>query len=148
LLSAGFEATGSDIKRRVSPLTPWFVGEIDFLKDFDEKPENIIFNPPFFKAKGAEACIRKALACARVKVAAFVDVKFLSGNGRAEGLYAEFPPSRIWHITPRPSCPPGEYLAAGNKAGGGTPDYCWIVWSLLEPPSPLAETGWLRKPAS
>lgn len=62
----------------------------------------------------------------------------------AAGLYAECPPRRIYILTPRPSCPPGEYLLNGGKAGGGTADWCWLVWDLQSP-----HTGttfhWLRR---
>lgn len=77
------------------------------------------------------------------KFCVFVDRRFLTGKRRAAGLYAEHPPTRVWEITPRPSCPPGEYLEAGNKAGGGTADYCWIVWDITAPSGQTA-LGWLR----
>jgi hypothetical protein len=38
----------------------------------------------------------------------------------------------VWLLTPRPSMPSGtvyrEYEAAGKRPGGGTVDYCWLVW--------------------
>lgn len=128
LAADGVRAFGTDIRKRVD--APWFLGEFDFLSE--ARPplafENIVFNPPFGRAKLAEAFIRKALGITLAKVAAFVDVRFLAGKDRAAGLYAEHPPSRVWIITPRPSCPPGGYLAAGNVAQGGQADYCWLVW--------------------
>ena len=100
-------------------------------------------NPPFVRAKGAEAFIRKALALASGKVAAFVDIRFIASAKRANGLFADFPPCRIWVVIPRPSCPPGSYLEAGNKAGGGTADWCWIVWDKTAP-TQATHFGWLR----
>lgn len=139
----GYDARGTDVEERV-PGASWWAGDVDFLGDHGEYLEpNIVMNPPFFRAKGAEAFIRKALAVAEGKVCAFVDVKFLAGAGRAAGLFAEHPPSRIWIISPRPSCPPGEYLASGGKAEGGTADWCWLVWDLTAPRAATV-TGWLR----
>lgn len=144
LRAAGYHATGSDITDRCEKA--WFTGEIDFLAADDFGTVcNIVMNPPFFRAKGAEAFIRKALAVATGKVCAFVDVRFLAGADRANGLFAEHPPARIWIITPRVSCPPGSYLAAGNKAGGGSSDWCWMVWDLTAPRG-ATQLGWLRRP--
>lgn len=144
-IDAGYSAVGTDIVKRANAW--WFRGEHDFLT-WQSQPlaQNVVMNPPFFRAKGAEAFIRKALGIATGKVCAFVDVKFLAGTGRANGLFAEHPPHRIWIITPRPSCPPGEYLAAGNKAGGGTADWCWLVWDQTAPGG-ATQLGWLRRGA-
>lgn len=141
-LRHGKPATGSDVVCRVAPRPEWFLGERDFLaQPFDLV--NVIMNPPFFRAKGAEAFIRTALGVTASKVAAFVDVKFLAGAQRANGLFAQHPPARVWIVTPRPSCPPGEWLKAGNKAGGGTADWCWIVWDNSAPGA-ATSLGWIR----
>lgn len=149
-------AAGTDIVKRVQGDPNWWCGEFDFLKaerpragipnlPFPERhATNIVTNPPFFKAAGAEAFIRKALSIADGKVAAFVDVKFLAGAKRANGLFAEHPPHRIWIITPRVSCPPGHVLASGGKAQGGTADWCWLVWDMTIPFGGTA-LGWLRR---
>jgi hypothetical protein len=148
-IDSGYQwrVVGTDIKRRVEK-EYWFSGEQDFL-DFKGQSlaQNIVMNPPFFRAHGAEAFIRKALSLAPGKVAAFVDMKFLASSGRANGIYAEFPPTRIWMITPRPSCPPGEYLAAGNKPEGGKQDFIWMVWDMSAPPTPMSQFGWIRSAA-
>jgi hypothetical protein len=143
LRAEGVNAVGTDIVRRVPEGTDWFLGEVDFREVGAISQPNICMNPPFFRAKGAEAFIRHALALAKGKVAAFVDVKFIGSDGRAAGLYAEFPPHRIYSITPRPSCPPGEYLLAGGKAEGGQPDYAWLIWNLSEPYT-STQFLWLR----
>jgi hypothetical protein len=139
--------TGSDIVKRVEGKVWWSRdGERDFLKsDLPALAPNIVTNPPFFGAKGAEAFIRKALQLARGKVAVFVDIRFIAGGERANGLFAEHPPHRIWIVTPRVSCPPGEYLAAGNKAGNGSSDWCWMVFDLTAPAPAFPQLGWLRK---
>jgi hypothetical protein len=130
-LDAGYEAFGTDIADRNPVEPPWFVGESDFLADnWRSRPlaPNIVTNPPFYRAKGAEAFIRKALSLATSKVCAFVDIRFVAGDARATGLFAEHPPTRVWVIHPRVSCPPGEYLEAGGKAGNGSSDWVWITW--------------------
>lgn len=148
LRESGVDASGSDIVCRVPDRPIWFWREIDFLNDGGmlRGIANVVTNPPFFRAKGTEAFIRRALALASGKVAVFVDLKFLASQRRADGLWREHPPARIWQLADRPSCPPGAYLAAGNEAGGGTADWCWLVWDLTAP-SGDTRFGWLRRSA-
>lgn len=146
LRDGGVNAFGTDIEQRHDG-GQWWAGQYDFLAAGDPlvtRAPNIVMNPPFFRGKGAEAFIRRALDIATGKVACFVDIRFLAGGARANGLWKDRPPHRIWIITPRVSCPPGEYLAAGNKAGGGSSDWCWLVWDLTAPPATHSETRWLR----
>lgn len=158
--AAGCHVVGTDLVRRFpSEYTPaWWNGTFDFrearasgdgqppnLPFHESHSTNIVMNPPFFRAKGAEEFIRKALVVARGKVAAFVDIRFIAGGERAAGLFAEHPPHRIWIITPRVSCPPGSYLAAGNKAGNGSSDWCWLIWNLTDPPPDRPQLGWIRR---
>lgn len=146
MLAVGMSPIGTDIERRAPGLDPWWQGERDFLYDpWFPYATNVICNPPFFKAKGTEAFIRRALSEARGKVAIFTDVKFLASQRRAEGLFAEHCPHRVWHHARRPSCPPGEYLAAGAVAGGGTADWCWLVWDNTIPKAWSYQGGWLRE---
>ena len=142
-------AFGSDLVQRTNE--PWFLGCDDFLKPrldgfASRSPHNIVCNPPFFRAKGTEAFIRRALQLASRKVAVFVETKFLAGQGRASGLFAELPPDRVWIITPRPSCPPGQFLLDGGSAEGGKSDACWLVWDLTLPIALRGDTRllWLR----
>ena len=147
--AAGCQVIGTDIVKRVPvDLALEFKGEHDFLGS-DVAPHearratDLIFNPPFFKARGTEAFIRKALTIARGKVAVFADVKFLASQRRAAGLFAEHCPHRVWTLAKRPSCPPGAYLAAGNTAEGGTADWGWLVWDLTAPPTRTYQGGWI-----
>ncbi len=144
LIAAGYAAHGADIVCRLGDYIPgWWRGEQDFIATTGAGSfDNIVMNPPFFRAKGAEAFIRRALDAVPGKVAAFVDIRFIAGAERAAGLFSEFPPSRIWLVTPRVSCPPGTYLAAGNKAGNGSSDWCWIVWDRTSQ-SAGTQIGWL-----
>lgn len=142
LLANGTVATGSDIRNRIGEPKPWWDGTRDFLAD-TRLHGSLCMNPPYFSGKGTEAFIRHGLKVATDKVCVFVDRRFLTGKARAAGLYTDHPPTRVWEITPRPSCPPGEWLGAGNKAGGGTADYCWLVWDLRNP-TDRTELGWLK----
>lgn len=144
LIAGGY--TGSDVATRVRPGSLWFRGEVDFLADHSPR-DNIVCNPPFFRAKGAETFTRQALAVATGKVCMFMDVRLLAGAERADGLYAEHPPSRVWVVTPRVSCPPGVYLDAGGKAGNGSSDYAWFVWDQTAPAA-ATTLGWLRRDAA
>lgn len=142
--AAGLLATGSDVIDRSPVRPPWFFGEIDFLTDDGPTlAPNIVTNPPFYRAKGAEAFIRKALSLATGKVCAFVDIRFVAGDARATGLFKDHPPTRIWVIHPRVSCPPGEYLEAGGKAEGGSADWCWLVFDQQDPIG-RTELKWLN----
>lgn len=141
MVARGIDAYGSDVAIRGDGDFP-FIGCRDFLVDQISPVANIATNPPFFRAKGAEAFIRRALTLANGKVAAFVDIRFLAGHERATGLFAEHPPARVWLITPRVSCPPGAYLLAGGKAGNGSSDWCWIIWDRTAPRSDT-RIGWL-----
>lgn len=144
-LRAGYDAIGSDlVTRKKAKGQPWFRGERDFLTA--DVAGNLILNPPFFRAKGTEAFIRHALKIAKGKVAVFCDIKFLAGTNRANGLWREHPPTRVWIISPRPSCPPGAYIEAGNEPGGGTADWVWCVWDQTAPTT-LPALGWLRRAA-
>lgn len=138
-LAAGIDAVGSDIRTRMRSrrgIPAWFLGEIDFIAG-DHKASwapCIVMNPPYGRALLAEAFIRRALTLSGVeKVCAFVSSKFLFSDGRAEGLYAEAPPDRIYPVRPRPSCPPGQFLRNGGKAAGGVENYVWCAWSLSAP---------------
>lgn len=143
------KAFGTDLVDRFPEGLPgWHRGLLDFLGDeaLLRGADSIVMNPPFGKSKLAEAFIRRALRTARYKVAAFVDARFLAGKGRATGLFAERCPNRVWYVTPRPSCPPGAYLLEGNTAGGGTADYCWLVYDLTGPAPSMYQGGWLLPP--
>ena len=136
--AAGLMCHGRDIVPRAGQdPADWFLGRRDFL--LDGLPEgargysNIISNPPFYSGKGTEQFIRQALKHARQKVAVFTDIKFLAGKARRLGLYAEHPPARVYVLSPRVSCPPGDVLEAGGKASGGTADWIWMVWDTTAP---------------
>jgi len=137
-------ACGSDVVQRCKA-RPWFLGRQDFLETH-RLPEgfaregrgsggscHIVTNPPYGKGVLAEAFVRHALTLPVDTVAALVDLQFLASDGRARGLFAEHPPTRMHLIHPRISCPPGMALRrgtlkSGKRAAGGQTDYLWLVW--------------------
>lgn len=143
LRTAGIQAFGTDLRTRtphnlVTDRSEWFAGERNFLDGSRATPlapavtiGAIVTNPPYGHAKLAEEFIRHAGNFPQVrKLAVFVNAKFMFGRARAAGLFTELPPTRIWPILPRPSCPPGQYLEGGGRATGGVADYIWMVWDF------------------
>ncbi len=135
--AAGLDAYGMDLKVRPGAEgEAWFLGTGDFLAPWRLRVfPSVIVNPPYGRALLAEAFIRRAVTMPKVrKVAVFLNSKFLFGAGRATGLYTELPPTRVYPISPRPSCPPGAFLLGGGKAQGGVENFIWAVWAKDEPP--------------
>ena len=152
----GVQSAGSDVQRRIpDDLGHVFAGEFDFLTADARPPAvlpfpawhatNIVTNPPFFRGRGTEAFIRRALAVAVGKVAVWADLSVIAGDRRARGLWTDHPPTRVWSVSPRVSCPPGEFLAAGGKAENGTADWCWLVWDLTTTLRAPPALGWVRR---
>jgi hypothetical protein len=135
-IERGLMACGSDIKCRGVEGKEWWMGAIDFLR-MPSAPwdYNVICNPPYGRALVAEAFIRRACALQHARrVAMFLNSKFLFSERRARGLFRELPPTRVWPVLPRPSCPPGALLRDGLvKAQGGVENYVWMVWDLNKP---------------
>lgn len=139
-IEAGIDAVGTDLRNRLrrkgQPAPAWFLGTQDFLtvQHCGVPRSNLVFNPPYGRAILAEAFIRRAVELSGVdKVCVFVTSKFLFSDGRAEGLYAEIPPDRIYPVRPRPSCPPGQFLRDGGKAEGGVENFVWLVFCVAAP---------------
>ena len=147
VMASGRRALGSDIVRRNEEEDhSWWRGTCDFLT-WSHRYDlmlDIITNPPFFRAAGTESFIRHALTMNVSKVAIFTDIKFLASQRRAAGLFVDHPPSRVWIHARRPSCLPGEFIAAGNEAKGSTADWCWLVWERGASEG-LTQLGWLRE---
>jgi hypothetical protein len=53
------------------------------------------------------------------------------------------PLRRVWLLSPRPSMPPGHYLAAGKRAKNGKKDFCWLIFEQGFNGSP--EVHWLYR---
>jgi hypothetical protein len=131
----GLEAVGTDLVQRREEA---IVQQMDFLGHRGRSlAPNIVCNPPYSDG-AAERFIRHALDVARGKVAMLLEARFLFSEARAGGLWVHHPPTRIYNIVPRPSCPPGEHLATGAKAGGGAQECVWAVWDQTAPRSVTA----------
>jgi hypothetical protein len=130
--AAGHAVHGTDIVHRgYYPQT----STTDFLSS-SERWTNIVTNPPFDLFAGF---VRHALQLARGKVAMIWLVRRLP----AARWLKETPLQRIWWLTPRPSMPPGHTITAGEKPGGGTQDFCWLVWEQGRPY--VGATDWLHR---
>lgn len=101
----------------------------------------IITNPPYGVAL---EFVERALGIATCRVAVLVQSKFPYSQRRFD-LFTKRPPARIYHLSSRPSMPPGDKLIAGTvEAKGGKLDYCWIIWCRDHVGPTTAH--WLRRP--
>lgn len=108
-----------------------------------QRIQNIVCNPPFKRAEILD-WIRAAREIAEQKVALFLPIDFLASESRYL-FFKSWPFNRVWVMSSRPSCPPGEPFAAGKvKAKGGTADYAWFVWERGQ--KPKREVRWLILP--
>ena len=97
----------------------------------------IICNPPF---DHVEAFCERALTIAQHKVAMIMLLRRLPAANWLDRL----PLETVYMLTPRPSMPPGEWIEAGNKPGGGQQDFCWLVFKKHWPMRP-ATLRWLHR---
>lgn len=134
-LAAGYAISGGDIVRRCR----WLDGNFhrrNFLDWRGRIRGSVVTNPPFDHVQ--EFCTH-ALAMGATRVAAIMLVRRLNAAHWLEKL----PLRRVWLLTPRPSMPPGAWIAAGNKPGGGTQDFCWLLFERGYPGRP--EINWLHR---
>jgi len=107
--------------------------------------DNIVSNPPFGlcdSKPGQAGYVDIALRRAGRKVALLLPANWLYGDRRSRWLQST-PLRKVLFITPRPSMPPGHVIAAGEKPGNGTKDFCWMIW--LRGYDGRPEIGWLRR---
>lgn len=95
-------------------------GGVDFL-EADWCADNIVTNPPF---NAAEGFVRQGVKLARRKFALLLRLAFLEGANRANTIFAESPPSRVWVFSERITF----YPSGVTKQGSGTTAYAWFVW--------------------
>lgn len=149
--AAGLKAHGTDLRRR------GFAGVVGghdwFGPDWQHDRGSIVTNPPYGRRPKAdvkagerdrfeEEALRLALHRGAIKVALFLDAKWT--NSAARGKWLEtLPLARVYLLGPRPSCPPGPVIMAGEAAGSGTTDFSWFVFDVdhVGPPS----LHWLRR---
>jgi hypothetical protein len=135
---AGYQVFGTDVvNRRRHGLSNFY--KRDFLTWQGRLRGSVVCNPPFDHVQ--EFCER-VLELGAMKVAMICLVRRLN----AAHWLQDLPLRRIWLLTPRPSMPPGSWIAAGNKPGGGTQDFCWLIFERSYVGKP--EIGWLHREAS
>lgn len=137
-IGAGLNAYGSDLIDRGFPSESIPPTPCDFLESVTPRI-NIVSNPPFAVA---EQFVSRALLLASAKVAMLLPANWVQGDKRSRWLEST-PLYRVWFITPRPSMPPGQAIAAGQKPGNGTTDYAWFVW--LKGFDGAPSIRWLRR---
>lgn len=100
--------------------------------------QNIITNPPYgpvpkedrvphLRDRIEERAVELALSRVTSKAAFFLDAKWLN-SARRGAWVSTLPLYRVYKVGPRPSCPPGHVVEAGEKAGNGTTDFAWHVF--------------------
>ena len=101
----------------------------DFLSVKGVFSGDIITNPPY---RFAAEFVEHAVKLTRNKVAMFLKLTFLEGQGRQK-LFAQYPPKNIWVYAFRKKCAMnGMFASTGSSASC----YAWFVW----------EKGFLGKP--
>jgi hypothetical protein len=107
---------------------------VDFL-DADLCADNIVTNPPY---NAAEGFVRSGVRLARRKFALLLRLAFLEGANRANTIFAETPPARVWVFSERITF----YPAGAVQAGSGTTAYAWFVWDKDAPSG--TELKWFK----
>jgi hypothetical protein len=116
---AGHQTVATDIINRGYPA---FNEAIDFFHCRNSRAANIVTNPAFHLC-GPEL-VEHALRLTVGKVAMIWLLRRLN----AARWIRNTPLARIYLLSPRPSMPPGLVLLAGEKPGGGTQDFVWLIW--------------------
>lgn len=93
---------------------------VDFTQA-SSKAVNIITNPPY---NSAEYFVRSGVALAQKKFALLLRLAFLEGANRANTIFNDCPPSRVWVFSERITF----YMHGATKKGSGTTAYAWFVW--------------------
>jgi hypothetical protein len=151
----GFETMGSDIVADRNPKGCDHFRHCSFIHiPPDNRPFNwwtkagsIVCNPPFENMQGFvfRACSLmkpdRFSATRITKVAMICPVRRLPAATWLE----ELPLARILFLTPRPSMPTAQHILKGGKIGGGTQDFCWLIFKLGWHPKRLAMVGWLYR---
>ena len=106
----------------------------DFLKS-ERRAANIVTNPPY---NVAEAFVAQGLKLAEKKLALLLRLAFLEGANRANTIFAETPPARVWVFSERITF----YMSGANRTGNGTTAYAWFVWD--KPRTAETQLRWLK----
>ena len=141
--AAGYTPIASDIADRRGDRLCELAGVGFTVCDFLERspvsrPWSIASNPPY---EHVEEFCERALAIVTYKVAMLVPLRRLPAAHWLERM----PLESILLLTPRPSLPPGSWIEAGNTPGGGSQDFCWLVFSAQRSPPIAPRLRWLHR---
>ena len=100
-------------------------GGRDFLT-WEHTVDNIVTNPPFNSAEGFVAA---GIKNASRKFALLLRLAFLEGANRANTIFAQSPPARVWVFSERITF----YPSGVEPKGSGTTAYAWFVWDKDAP---------------
>lgn len=107
---------------------------LDFLTT-NRKVCNIVTNPPY---NSAQKFIEHGYSLIRRKMALLLRLAFLEGIHRANTIFSQIPPSRIWVFSERISF----YPKGKSVKGSGTTAYAWYIWDKkYEGPTQL---NWIK----
>jgi hypothetical protein len=144
-IDAGYRAAGADVvnrlHRRELGLETTRFYKSDFLNGGlpTRAPiMSIVCNPPY---DHMQAFCERALEVVEYKVAMVCLLRRLP----AAHWLRPLPLESVYLASPRPSMPPGAWIAAGNKPGGGTQDFCVLVFSKLHSPRKPPTMRWLMR---
>lgn len=144
-MAHGFTTTGMDVVQRDATFGAI---EQDWLAYQGRGFDNIVSNPPFGlcddRKAGTHPFVEQCLRYTHRKVALLLPANWIQGDKRSRWLERS-PLRRVWFISPRPSMPPGQVVATGQKPGNGTTDYAFFVWQHDYDGAP--EIRWLRRQA-
>lgn len=99
------------------------------------RADNIVTNPPY---NSAEGFVRSGVALAGKKFALLLRLAFLEGANRANTIFSDYPPSRVWVFSERITF----YMHGATQKGSGTTAYAWFVWDKNAPGA--TELKWLK----
>jgi hypothetical protein len=97
--------------------------------------DNIVTNPPY---NSAEGFVRSGVKLAKAKFALLLRLAFLEGANRANTIFTQCPPSRVWVFSERITF----YPAGAVQGGSGTTAYAWFVWDKDAPSQ--TELKWFK----
>lgn len=106
----------------------------DFLRATTQT-DNIVTNPPY---NSAEGFVTTGLKLAKKKFALLLRLAFLEGANRANTIFANSPPSRVWVFSERITF----YPSGVEPRGTGTTAYAWFVWD--KDAGGRSELKWLK----
>lgn len=120
LYARGYEAAGDDIQN----------GQ-DYLETSDVWQGDVITNPPYHRGL-ADAFVAHALAKSTGDVAMLLQAGFLFGAGRANGLFAQLPPTDVLVVPWRIRFHVG---GSDDLIKSQAYNHVWVIWRRHSPPA-------------